>query len=275
MYNQDRANLSPRAGFASIDKNAELDDSTQSSMARFGSASTALGAITTRLANFGGDAKAAKRRRQRSASDAMLFEVKQNILMKNPFLFRAFKERVAASNVHAPILILGVLMEFFKDLKIPDIQHELKQEAIARSSLPIDNDLRDHFTTSKPASKRLRKNGVPATKSTTTTATITNATSKLSLEESTRFSSTGRQNTSSPLRTVARTIIEDDTDETSDSSDDENSVSDSSTDDENSVSDSSSDGETIISASSYASGSSYGSFMSDSGESQESERLEV
>jgi hypothetical protein len=270
MYIQDRINLSPRAGFASNDKNAELED-TQSSMPRFGSATTALGAITSRLAN----AKAAKRRRQQSTSDALLLEVKQDILMKNPFLFRQFKERVAASNVHAPILIHGVLMELFNDLKIPNIQHELKREAIARSSLPMDNDLRDQFTTSKPASKRLRKNRVTATKSTTTTAAITTATSKLSLEENTRFSSASKHSTSSTLGSYNRTIIEDSTDGTSDSSDEENSDSDSSSDDEDSVSDCSSAGETIISASSYASGSSYGSFMSDSGESQESERLEV
>jgi hypothetical protein len=277
MNIQDRTNLSPRAWIVSNDIKDDLED-PQSSMPRLRSASTALEAITSRLANLGGDAKAAAKRRQQSTSDAMLFKVKQDIIMMNPFLFRKFKERLVASKVYAPILVHGVLLEFFNDLKIPDIQHELKQEAIARSSLPIDNDLRDHFTSSfsslETASKRLRNNNnnikrlrnksVSATKSTTTTATITEATSKLSIiKEDMRLSP------------AAKTVIEDPSDETYDSSDEEDSVSDSSSDDDSSVSDSSSDEESIVSASTNASGSSYASFMSESGESQESERLEV
>jgi hypothetical protein len=160
MYIQDRTNLSPRSRIVSNDIKDDLED-PHSSMPRLRSASTALEAITSRLANLSGDAKAAARKRQQTTSDAMLFKVKQKILMNNPFLFRTFKERLVASKVYAPILVHGALVEFFSDLKIPDIQHELKQEAFARSSLPIDNDLRDHFTSSfsslETASKRLRK----------------------------------------------------------------------------------------------------------------------
>lgn len=276
MYIQDRTNLSPRARIVSNDIKDDL---------RLRSASTALEAITSRLASLGGDAKVAARKRQQSASDAMLFKVKQDILMNNPFLFRTFKERVVASKVHAPILVHGVLLEFFADLKIPDIQHELKQEALARTSLPVDNDLRDHFTSTfsslETASKRLRDNRASkqdhnksdtVTKSTTPTATVTStaaAASELStIKEDMRISPAGKQNIS-PLGTFTKTVIEDPMDENFDSSDDEDSVSDSDSDEEDSVSESSSDEESIVSASSYA------SFMSESGESQESERLEV
>jgi hypothetical protein len=282
MHNiQDRTNLSPRARIVSNDIKDDLFEDPQSSMPRLRSASTALEAITSRIANLGGDAKAAARKRQQTTSDAMLFKVKQDILMINPFLFRTFKERLVASHVYAPILVHGALLEFFNDLKIPDLQHELKQEALARNSLPIDNDLRDHFTSSfsslEIASKRLRNNSVTATKSTATTAAITTAIYELSIiQEDMRLSPVDKQNISSPLGTVTKTIIEDPMDETYDSSDDEASVSsDSSSDEEASVSDSSSDEESIVSASTNASVSSYASFMSESGESQESERLEV
>jgi hypothetical protein len=281
MYIQDRTNLSPRARIVSNDIKVKDDfEDPQSSMPRLRSASTALEAITSRIANLSGDAKAAARRRQQTTSDAMLFKVKQDILMINPFLFRTFKERLVASNVYAPILVHGALLEFFNDLKIPDIQHELKQEALARSSLPIDNDLRDHFTSSfsslETASKRLRNNSVTATKATTTTAAITTDISNLSIiKEDMRLSPASQQNISSPLGTVTKTIIEDPLDEIYDGSDEEGSVSDSSSDEEDSVSDSSSDEESIVSASTNASVSSYASFMSESGESQESERLEV
>jgi hypothetical protein len=271
----DRTNMAPRARIVSNDIKDDLEG-----MPRLRSASTALEAITSRFANLSGDAKAMARKRQQTTSDAMLFKVKQDILMKNPFLFRTFKERLVASNVYAPILVHGALLEFFNDLKIPDMQLELKQEALARGCLPIDNDLRDHFTSSfsslETASKRLRSNSVTATKSTTTTGTITTDISKLSIiQEDMRQLPASQQSIPSPLRTSTKTVIEDFIDETSDSSDEEGSVSDSSSDEEDSDSESSSDEESIVSASTYASGSSYASFMSESGESVESERLEV
>jgi hypothetical protein len=288
MYNiQDRTKLSPRVRIVSNDIKDEFED-PQSSMPRLRSASTALEAITSRFTNLGGDAKAAARKRQQTTSDAMLFKVKQDIIMNNPFLFRTFKERLVAGSVYAPILVYGALLEFFSDLKIPDIQHELKQEALARSSsLPIDNDSRDQFTSSfsslETASKRLRNNSVTATKSTTTTDTITTDVSKLSIiQEDMRISLAGKQNISSQLGTFTKTIKEDPIDgsdeegSVSDGSDEEGSVSGSSSEDEEgSVSDSSSDEESIFSASTNASVSSYASFISKSGESQESERLEV
>jgi hypothetical protein len=283
MYNiQDRTNLSPRATCRIVSNDIKDDiEDPQSSMPRLRSASTALEAITNRIANLSGDAKAAARKRQQTTSDAMLFKVKQDIIMINPFLFRTFKERLVANKVYAPILVHGALLEFFNDLRIPDLQHELRQEALARSCLPIDNaDLRDHFTSSfsslETASKRLRTNSVTTTKSSTTTATITTDISKLSMiKEDMRLSPASQQTISSTLGTVTKTIIEDPMDEIYDSSDEEDSGSDSNSDEEASVSESSSDEESIVSASTNASVSSYASFMSESGESQESERLEV
>jgi hypothetical protein len=259
--NDRRTNLSPRAArIISHDITGELLEEPQLFLPRFSSASTALGVITSRLASFGAlnseDAKAAARRRQ---SDAVIFQAKVDILMKNPVLFARFKGRLAASKAHAPILVQRVLREFLVDIKIPElqdalkkealarqcvtieneIQDALKKEALARQCLPIDNDSRDHFKSSLSSidTKRIRNNSITVVPT-------------LSMEEGMCMS---------PLKPFSKPVIEEPTDDSYDSSDEETSLSDDSS----------------YSSCVSSSSSSYASYVSDSGDSHQSERLEV
>ena len=247
-------NISPRSRIASWDMNTEqLDHELPSQITnpRLSSASTAIEAFATRLANLRGLNEDLKGKKDYQTA---LFDTKMNILMKNPFLFRCFKERLAASKTYAPTLVHRALKEFLADMKIPEFQEELKKEAIARRFFPMDKELRDHFTASSMSSSVLGAESVSQrVRRTNFSATLP---TKLSFRTDYRITSMGKLTTAA----FNKMNVEDVTEETyDDSSDEDVSLS-----------------GTSISATSLSGTSLSGySYVSDSGESHQSMRLEL